>query len=176
MTAFSSPDLKAFPLTLQVFQIFRGRSRARLCLSCLSSSARHVGHHPPQLPPKASPASRRLAIARINIRVLVVLSDCLYLWRKDPHLPSHPHPSATCRALRACHLWHLWPVSASALQTRKPPPNTTGPIRYLRPKPPAYSDRHPTPGGRAGGVNLYVMREVLQDFRNSVSETLSRSL
>lgn len=42
------------------------------------------------------------------------------------------YPSATCRALRACPLWHLWSVSASALQTRKPPPNTTGQHTFAR--------------------------------------------
>ena len=41
-------------------------------------------------------------------------------------------PSATCRGLRPCLLWHLWPVSASALQTRKPSPNTIGPPTFAR--------------------------------------------
>ena len=41
-------------------------------------------------------------------------------------------PSATCRGLRPCLLWHLWPVSASALQTRKPSPNTIGPHTFAR--------------------------------------------
>ena len=56
------------------------------------------------------------------------------------------YPSATCRALRTCPLWHLWSVSASALQTRKPPPNTTGQRRYLRPNVGAVIVQHHTPG------------------------------
>ncbi len=56
------------------------------------------------------------------------------------------YPSATCRALWACPLWHLWSVSASALQTRKPPTNTTGQRRYLRPNVGAVIVQHHTPG------------------------------
>ena len=41
-------------------------------------------------------------------------------------------PSGSCRALQACPLWHLWPVSASASQTRKPSPNTIGPHTFAR--------------------------------------------
>ena len=40
--------------------------------------------------------------------------------------------SGSCRAVRACPLWHLWPVSASASQTRKPSPNTIGPHTFAR--------------------------------------------
>ena len=40
--------------------------------------------------------------------------------------------SGSCRALRACPLWHLWPVSASASQTRKPSPNTIGQHTFAR--------------------------------------------
>ena len=36
--------------------------------------------------------------ARIIVGALVVLSDGLCLWRKDPHLPYQGCPSATCRA------------------------------------------------------------------------------
>lgn len=56
------------------------------------------------------------------------------------------YPSATCRALRACPLWDLLSVSASALQTRKPPPNTTGKRRYLRPNVGAVIVQYHTPG------------------------------
>lgn len=56
------------------------------------------------------------------------------------------YPSATCRALRACPLWDLLSVSASALQTRKPPPNTTGQRRYLRPNVGAVIVQYHTPG------------------------------
>ena len=112
MTAFSSPDLKAFPLTLQVFQILRGRSKARLCLSCLSSSARHVGHHPScetcalavrltsaATPSESQPRQPQTRHPSHQRWYVLLLSDRTYQWRKDPHLPSQPPSSATCRAL-----------------------------------------------------------------------------
>ena len=59
--------LESLSALLQVFQIFRGRA-GRDC----------VFHF---VPATDSPDSR------IGVRMLVVLSDCLYLWRKDPYLP-----------------------------------------------------------------------------------------
>ena len=38
-------------------------------------------------------------------------------------------PSATCRALRACPLWHLWPISASAHADAKTVPKHHRPKR-----------------------------------------------
>jgi len=40
--------------------------------------------------------------------------------------------SGSCRALRACPLWHLPSVSASASRTRKPPSNTKGLHTFAR--------------------------------------------
>ena len=57
------------------------------------------------------------------------------------------YPSATCRALWACPLWHLWPVSASAYADAKTVPKHHRPrMTDVRPKAPADSDRHHTPG------------------------------
>ena len=152
--------MKAFPLTLQVFQILRGRSKARLCLSCLSSSARHVGHHPScetcalavrltsaATPSRSQPRQPQTRQPSHQRWYVLLLSDSKCQWRKDPHLPYQPHPSATCRALRPCPLWHLWPVSASAYADAKTVPKHHRPrMTDVRPKAPADSDRYHTPG------------------------------
>ena len=86
MPAFSSPELEAFPLHLCHFR------------SCGSA---------PSLPnlPRAGKArqwdlfrsafaplhkSHRLARTRFSVGALVILSECLCQWRKDPYLPSQP--------------------------------------------------------------------------------------
>ena len=95
--------LESLSALLQVFQIFRGRSKARLCLSCLSSSARHVGHHPscetcalagrltsaatPSRSQPRQPQTRHPSHQRWYV-LLLSYSKCQ--WRKDPHLPSQP--------------------------------------------------------------------------------------
>ena len=70
--------------------------------------------------------------ARISVVASVVLSDCCTCGGKTLISRLNLCPSATCRGLRPCLLWHLWSVSASALQTRKPPPNTTGQHTFAR--------------------------------------------
>ena len=160
MTAFSSPDLKAFPLTLQVFQILRGRSKARLCLSCLSSSARHVGHHPScetcalavrltsaATPSRSQPRQPQTRQPSHQRWYVLLLSDSKCQWRKDPHLPSQPPLSATCRALRACPpmafvaSFRICPADAKTAHKHHRPRMTD-----VRPKAPDGSDRHNTPG------------------------------
>ena len=69
---------------------------------------------------------------RISVMASVVLSDCCTSGGKTLISRINLYPSATCRGLRPCLLWHLWPVSASALQTRKPSPNTIGPPTFAR--------------------------------------------
>ena len=101
--------------------------RARLCLPCQPSSSRIIA--PPYRRQTLQPQTRHPSHQR---RYVLLLSDSKCQWRKDPHPPSQPLSSATCRALRACLLWHLWPVSASASQTRKPSPNTIGPHTFAR--------------------------------------------
>ena len=136
LPAFSSPDLKAFPLHLRHYRSSGSAPslpnlpracRARLCLPCQPSSSRLFA--PPYRRQTLQPQTRHPSHQRWYV-LLLSYSKCQ--WRKDPHLPYQPHPSATCRALRACLLWHLWPVSASALQTRKPSPNTIGPPTFAR--------------------------------------------
>ena len=62
--------LESLSALLQVFQIFRGRSKARLCLPLCSS--------------------HRLAKARLLVVALVVLSHRECQSRKDPYLPLEP--------------------------------------------------------------------------------------
>ena len=69
--------LESLSALLQVFQIFRGRSKARLCDLLRSAVAPlHKSH--------------RLAKARIKVVAFVVLSQRMCLSRKDPYLPLDP--------------------------------------------------------------------------------------
>ncbi len=69
--------LESLSALLQVFQIFRGRSRARLCDLFRSAFASlHKSH--------------RLAKARIKVVATVFLSVGLCQSRKDPYLPLEP--------------------------------------------------------------------------------------
>jgi len=140
-------SLSAAPSSLS-FLRFRSKSsksseacRARLCLPCQPSSSRLFAppyRRQPLQPQTRHPSHQRWYVLQLSY------SKCQ--WRKDPHLPSHPHPSATCRALRACLLWHLWPVSASAYADAKTVPKHHRPrMTDVRQKAPADSDRHRTP-------------------------------
>ena len=69
--------LESLSALLQVFQIFRGRSKARLCDLFRSAFASlHKSH--------------RLAKARIKVVATVFLSVGLCQSRKDPYLPLEP--------------------------------------------------------------------------------------
>ena len=115
--------LESLSALLQVFQIFRGRAElaasrpmARLC--ALFRCA-------PQIP------QTRLTLASALRRWWFLVTVCA-CGGKTLISRLNLFPSATCRGLRPCLLWHLWPVSASALQTRKPSPNTIGPPTFAR--------------------------------------------
>ena len=77
LPAFSSPDLKAFLLLKKAFKSSEGGQR-RDSVIC------SVPHSLLSTNPTDSPESR------ISVGALVVLSDSLCLWRKDPYLPSQP--------------------------------------------------------------------------------------
>lgn len=116
--------------------------RARLCLPCQPSSSRLSV--PPYRRQTLQSQTRHPSHQRWYV---LLLSDCQCQWRKNPHLPYQPHPSATCRALRACPLWHLWPVSASAYADAKTVLKHHRPkMTDVRQKAHADSDRHHTPG------------------------------
>ena len=111
--------LESLSALLQVFQIFRGRSRARLCDLLRSAVAPlHKSH--------------RLAKARIKVVTFVVLSPVSARAGNTLISRSTLCPSGSCRALRACPLWHLPSVFASASRTRKPPSNTIGQHAFSR--------------------------------------------
>ena len=103
--------MKAFPLHLRHYSSSGSAPslpnlpracRARLCLPCQPSSSRLFA--PPYRRQTLQPQTHHPSHQRWYV---LLLSYSKYQWRKDPHLPSHPHPSATCRALRACPLWQL---------------------------------------------------------------------
>ncbi len=104
--------LESLSAVLQVFQIFRGRAGR--------DSVFHF------VPATDSPDTR------ISVVAFVVHSDCCARGGKTLISRLILYPSATCRGLRPCLLWHLRPVSASALQTRKPSPNTIGQPTFAR--------------------------------------------
>ena len=137
MAAFSSPELKAFPLCSKSSNSSEGGQMSCLLSSELSAAAiasAHISAQPRQarlcdLFRSASAAlhkSHRLANVRIKVVKADVLSDCCARAGKTLISRSNPSASGSCRALRACLLWHLPSVSASASRTRKPPSNTIG--------------------------------------------------
>ena len=148
--------LESLSALLQVFQIFRGRSS----LACFPPCCQQPLTRP--LTTRRS-QDRRDCVCRVCLPPLVtsttdsptlasrLVGQCFYSdagasGGKTLISRLNLYPSATCRALWACPLWDLWSVSASALQTRKPSPNTTGQRRYLRPNVGAVIVQHHTPG------------------------------
>ena len=127
--------LESLSALLQVFQIFQGRAElaasrpmARQCLPCQPSYSRLFVPPFRRLP--LQPQTRlTLASALLPLWFLVNVCAC---GGKTLLSRLNLCPSATCRGLRPCLLWHLWTVSAPALQTRKPPPNTIGPPTFAR--------------------------------------------
>ena len=81
LPAFSSPELKVFPLCSKSFKSSEGgqgwslRAQRRDSVICSVPLALHSTN------PTDSPDSR------FSIGALVVLSVCLCVWRKDPYLP-----------------------------------------------------------------------------------------
>ena len=150
--------LESLSALLQVFQIFRGRADVLPAFLRAVSSRYRVSSHLGAaktgetvcfvpLRYRTTPQTPQTRRCSHQPCCVVLLSAPQYPWRKDPHLPSHPHPSATCRGLRPCPLWHLWPVSASADADAETVPKHHRPrMTDVRPKAPADSDRHHTPG------------------------------
>ena len=93
----------------QVFQIFRGRADVLPAFLRVVSSRYRVGSQP-----GASKTGETMCFVPLRYRStsqtpqtrrsshqpcgVVLLSAPQYPWRKDPHLPSQPPSSATCRA------------------------------------------------------------------------------
>ena len=153
LPAFSSPDLKAFPLHLRHCRSsgsapsLPNLPRAGRCLACFPPSYQQPLSR--QLTSRRSQDRRDCVIYSVPHTLLSTnptdsprhasrswpLSFLVWVCaRAGKTLISRSNLSASgsCRALRACPLWHLWPVSASASQTRKPSPNTIGPHTFAR--------------------------------------------
>ena len=118
LPAFSSPELKAFPLHLRHCRSSGSApslpnlpraGKSCLLSSVLSAASIASAHNPAQPRPARLCALFRSAIAPLHKPpqtrrrshqpcCVVLLSAPQYPWRKDPHLPSQPPSSATCRA------------------------------------------------------------------------------
>ena len=115
--------LESLSALLQVFQIFRGR--AELAASRPMARQCDLFRCAPQIP------QTRLTLASALGRWWFLVTVCAS-GGKTLISRLNLFPSATCRALRACPLWHLPSVSASASRTRKPPSNTIGQRTFSR--------------------------------------------
>ena len=108
LPAFSSPDLKAFPLCSKSSKSSEGGQVLPAFLRAVSSryrvrsqpGAAKTGETVCFVPLRyrstpQTPQTRRSSLQPCRV---VLLSAPQYPWRKDPHLPSQPPSSATCRA------------------------------------------------------------------------------
>ena len=115
LPAFSSPDLKAFPL-------------------CSKSSKSSEGGQGETVSSTSFQPQTRLTLASALWPQWFLVDVCA---RAGKTLISRSNLSASgsCRALRACPLWHLWPISASAHADAKTVPKHHRPthIRPLEP-------------------------------------------
>ena len=85
LPASSSPDLKAFPLRSKSSKSSEGgQGETVSSVSAFLQSSLRSSFQEAATPATDSPDTR------FSIEVLVVLSECLCLWRKDPYLPSQP--------------------------------------------------------------------------------------
>ena len=131
--ASSSPELKAFPLPLRHCRSFGSAPS----LPNLPRAGR-VGRFAPNgetvcFVPLRSTNPTDSPDTRISVEALVVLSDSLCLWRKDPYLPSQPfsvrHLPRT-NVLASYGICRQFPHPLS--RTRKPPSNTIGQRTFSR--------------------------------------------
>ena len=115
LPASSSPDLKAFPL-------------------CSKSSKSSEGGQGETVSSTSFQPQTRLTLASALWPQWFLVDVCA---RAGKTLISRSNLSASgsCRALRACPLWHLWPISASAHADAKTVPKHHRPthIRTLEP-------------------------------------------
>ena len=143
LPAFSSPDLKAFPLCSKSSKSSEGGQMSCLLSSELSAAAIASAHISAQPRPARlcdlfrsafAPLhkSHRLAKARIKVVAFVFLSVGLCQSRKDPYLPLEPLSVRLLPRPTGLPLWHLPSVSASASRKRKPPSNTIGQHTFAR--------------------------------------------
>ena len=138
LPAFSSPDLKAFPLCSKSSKSSEGGQMSCLLSSELSAAAiasAHISAQPRQarlcdlFRSAYAPLhkSHRLAKARIKVVAFVVLHHRKCQSRKDPYLPLEPQ---CVRLLPRPHGLAPYGICGRfpplLTQTRKPSPNTIG--------------------------------------------------
>ena len=134
LPAFSSPDLKAFPHCSKSSKSSEGGQSWPLRAQWRDSVFHFV-------PATDSPDTR------ISVMASVVLSDCCTSGGKTLISRINLCPSATCRGLRPCLLWHLWPVSASAYADAKTVPKHHRPTHFRPLVRHCRLDRHLPPEG-----------------------------
>ena len=134
LPAFSSPELKAFPLCSKSSKSSEGGQSWPLRAQRRDSVFHFV-------PATDSPDTR------ISVMASVVLSDCCTSGGKTLISRINLYPSATCRGLRPCLLWHLWPVSASAYADTKTVPKHHRPTHFRPLVRHCFLDRHLPPEG-----------------------------
>ena len=142
LPAFSSPDLKAFPLCSKSSKSSAGGQGETVS----SVSAFFHLSLRSSLQEAATPATDS-PDTRFSIGVLVVLSECLCLWRKDPYLPYQPlsvrhlprttslPPMAFVASFRLC------PADAKTVPKHHRPTHFRPLVRHCR------LDRHLPPEG-----------------------------
>ena len=128
LPASSSPELKAFPHCSKSSKSSEGgQGETVSSVSAFFQSSLRSSLQEAATPATDSPDTR------ISVEALVVLSDSLCLWRKDPYLPSQPfsvrHLPRT-NVLASYGICRQFPHPLS--RTRKPPSNTIGQRTFSR--------------------------------------------
>ena len=127
LPAFSSPELKVFPLCSKSSKSSEGgQGETVSSVSAFFQSSLRSSFQEAVTPATDSPDARIIVVA------FVVLNDCCTCGGSTLISRLNLCPSATCRARTGLPLWHLSSVSASASRTRKPPPNTIGQHTFAR--------------------------------------------
>ena len=134
LPASSSPELKAFPLCSKSSKSSKGGQSWPLRVQWRDSVFLFV-------PDTDSPDTR------IGVVAFAVLSDCCARGGKTLISRLNLYPSATCRGLRPCLLWHLWPVSASVYADAKTVPKHHRPTHFRPLVRHCHLDRHLPPEG-----------------------------
>ena len=142
LPAFSSPELKASPHCSKSSKSSEGgQGETVSSVSAFFQSSLRSSLQEAATPATDSPD------ARISVVAFVVLSDCCARGGKTLISRLNLYPSATCRGLRPCLLWHLWPVSASAYADAKTVPKHHRPTHFRPLVCHCFIDRHLPPEG-----------------------------
>ena len=127
LPAISSPELKAFPLHLRHYR-YSGFAPSLPNLPRACRVGRFASNGETVSSTSFQPQTRLTLASALS--PFVVLSDCCARGGKTLISRISIYPSATCRGLRPCLLWHLWPVFASAYADAKTVPKHHRPTHF----------------------------------------------